>query len=153
MSKDSENTYFCRKCGITHDKNSKIGREHYEELYLTPQELYKAENMTTGKSKSKVVDIREKELVERLSELFGKLNKSNIGIQDRFDTFRSYFRGMQDGFLICLHSLNIEPTENERSITEMRIDIIIHNYESGKNDVKNTWDELDRELPLSRIYK
>ena len=109
--------------------------------------------MTTGKSKSREVDIREKELVERLSELFGKLNKSNIGIQDRFDTFRSYFRGMQDGLLICLHSLNIEPKGTERPITEMRIDIIIHNYEVGKNDVKNTWDELDRELPLSKIYK
>lgn len=107
----------------------------------------------TNKSKSKELIIREKELVERLSELFGKLNKSNLEIQKRFDIFRSYFRGMQDGLLICLHSLNIEPTANERPITEMRIDIIMHNYEDGKNDVENTWEELDRELPLSKIYK
>jgi len=102
---------------------------------------------------NKEVEIREKELVERLSELFGKLNKSNLGIQERFDIFRSYFRGIQDGFLIYLHSLNMEPAAYQRPITEMRIDIVIHNFESGKNDVKNTWEELDRELPLAGIYK
>ncbi len=107
----------------------------------------------TNKLKSKELEIREKELVERLSELFGKLNKSNLGLQMRFDIFRSYFRGIQDGFLIDLHALNIGPTEDQRPITEMRIDIIFHNFESGKNDVKNTWDELDRELPLAGIYK
>ena len=107
----------------------------------------------TNKLKSREIEIREKELVERLSELFGKLNKSNLGVQERFDIFRSYFRGMQDGLLICLHSLNIEHTADQRPITEMRIDIIIHNFENGKNDVKNTWDELDRELPFAGIYK
>jgi hypothetical protein len=99
------------------------------------------------------LEIREKELVERLSELLGKLNKSDLETQKKFDIFRSYFRGMQDGFLIFMHSLNIEPTAIQRPITEMRIDIIIHNFENGKNDVKNTWDELERELPLSGIYK
>lgn len=97
------------------------------------------------------LEFREEEMVRKLSELFGKLDKSQIGLQEKFDIFRSYFRGMQDGFFICLRSLDIEPIGDQRPITELRIDIIINNFENGNNNVKWTWEELDRELPLSRM--
>jgi hypothetical protein len=46
-------------------------------------------------------------MVKKLSELFGRLDKSEIGLKEKFDIFRSYFRGMQDGLFIALRSLNI----------------------------------------------
>ena len=98
------------------------------------------------------LQFRETEMVKKLSELFGKLNKLPKSQEERFDIFRSYFRGLQDGLFICLRSLNIEPTAKQRPITEMRIEIIINNVEGGRIDIKNAWDELDRELPLSKIY-
>ncbi len=100
----------------------------------------------------RILEFREEETVKKLSELFGKLNKLPSGLPEKFDIFRSYFRGIQDGFFITLHSLDIEPTERQRSITELRIDIIMNSFETGKNDIRTTWEELDRELPLSRIY-
>lgn len=97
------------------------------------------------------VKYREEEIVKKLSEFFGRLERSQIEPQEKFDIFRSYFRGMQDGFFICLQSLNIEPTADQRPITEMRIDIIINNVEGGVKEVVDAWDDLDRELPLSRV--
>jgi hypothetical protein len=107
--------------------------------------------MTNNKLEQKL-EFREEEMVKKLSELFGKLDKSQMGLKEKFDIFRSYFRGIQDGLFICLRSLNIEPTGDQRPITELRIDIIINNFENGHNDIKWTWEELDRELPLARIY-
>jgi len=103
-------------------------------------------------NEKKEVEFREEEIVKKLSELFGKLEKSQMGLKEKFDIFRSYFRGVQDGLFICLRSLNIEPIGDQRPITESRIDIIINNFENGNHDIKWTWEELDRELPLSRIY-
>jgi hypothetical protein len=100
----------------------------------------------------KEAEFREEEIVKKLSELFGKLDKSQMGLQEKFDIFRSYFRGVQDGLFICLRSLDIEPTSDQRPITELRVEIIINNFENGHNDIKWTWEELDRELPLSGIY-
>jgi hypothetical protein len=114
-------------------------------------DINKGENIFMTNEK-KEVEFREEEIVKKLSELFGKLEKSQMGLKEKFDIFRSYFRGVQDGLFICLRSLNIEPIGDQRPITESRIDIIINNFENGNNDIKWTWEELDRELPLSRIY-
>lgn len=114
-------------------------------------DINKGENIFMTNEK-KEVEFREEEIVKKLSELFGKLEKSQMGLKEKFDIFRSYFRGIQDGFFIALRSLGIEPIGDQRPITESRIDIIINNFENGNNDIKWTWEELDRELPLSRIY-
>ena len=89
------------------------------------------------------LQFRETEMVKKLSELFGKLNKLPKSQEEKFDIFRSYFRGLQDGLFICLRSLNIEHTAKQRPITEMRIDIIINNVEGGKKDINDAWDDLD----------
>jgi hypothetical protein len=102
-------------------------------------------------NKLKQVEFREEELTNKLSEFYGRLERSKIELQEKFDIFRSYFRGMQDGLSICLRSLDIEYTADQRAITEMRIDIIINNVEGGKKDITDAWEDLDRELPLSRL--
>jgi hypothetical protein len=107
--------------------------------------------MTNGKFG--VLEFREREMVKKLSELVGGLNKSQIGLQEKFDMFRTYFRGIQDGLFIGLRSLDIEPTADQRPITEMRLDIIVNNVETGKKDMEDAWNDIDRELPLSAIYQ
>ena len=98
------------------------------------------------------IGYREHEIVNKLSELYGKLNRlPSKTLEEKFDIFRSYFRGMQNGMFITLRSLDIEPTSYERPITELRIDSLIDNVDSGKRDIESVWDDLDRELPLSRI--
>lgn len=94
---------------------------------------------------------REREIVNKLSELFGRLDSSSKTLEEKFSIFRSYFRGMQDGMFITLRSLDVEPTSHERPITELRIDILIDNVDNGRRDVESVWDDLDRELPLSRL--
>jgi hypothetical protein len=107
--------------------------------------------MTNSKLEQEL-EFREEEMVKKLSELFGRLDKSKIELQEKFDIFRSYFRGLQDGLFTTLHSLNIEPTSDQRPITELRIDITINNVEGGRKDMQDAWEDLGRELPLSRIY-
>ena len=102
-------------------------------------------------NKLKQDEFREEEMTNKLSEFYGRLERSKIELQEKFDIFRSYFRGIQDGLSICLRSLDIEYTEDQRPITEMRIDIIINNVEIGKKDIRDAWEDLDRELPLSRV--
>lgn len=94
---------------------------------------------------------REREMVNKLSELFGRLNLSSKALEEKFSIFRSYFRGMQDGMFITLRSLDIEPTSEERPITELRINILIDNVDNGKMDIESVWDDLDRELHLSKV--
>ncbi len=96
-------------------------------------------------------EYREREMVNKLSELFGRLDRLPKTLEEKFGIFRSYFRGMQEGMFITLRSLDIEPTSHERPITELRIDVLIDNVDNGKRDIESVWDDLDRELPLSRI--
>ena len=98
------------------------------------------------------IEYREREIVNKLSELYGRLNRlSSKTLEEKFDIFRSYFRGMQNGMFITLRSLDIEPTSDERPITELRINILIDTVDSGRGDIESVWNDLDRELPLSRI--
>ncbi len=108
--------------------------------------------MVNGSLENKIekYGYREREMVKKLSELFGRLDKSSKTLEEKFTIFRSYFRGMQDGMFITLRSLDIEPTSHERPITELRIDVLIDNVDNGKRDIESVWDDLDRELPLSR---
>ena len=98
------------------------------------------------------IEYREREIVNKLSELYGRLNRlSSKTLEEKFDIFRSYFRGMQNGMFITLRSLDIEPISDERPITELRINILIDTVDSGRGDIESIWNDLDRELPLSRI--
>ncbi len=95
---------------------------------------------------------REREMVNKLSELFGRLNRlQSKTLEEKFVIFRSFFRGLQDGMFITLRSLDIEPTSHERPITELRINILIDNVDNGKRDIESVWEDLDRELPLSGV--
>lgn len=110
--------------------------------------------MVDGKFENRIekYGFREREMVNKLSELFGRLNRlTSKTLEEKFDIFRSYFRGMQNGLFITLRSLDIEPTSHERPITEIRIDALMNSVDSGRRDIESVWDDLDRELPLSRV--
>ena len=115
--------------------------------------------MTNGKFEIRERELREfrfreREMRKKLFELFDKLNKLPIKLQEKFDIFRSYFRGIQDGFFIGLRSLGIEPTEeHQRPPIEMRIDTIINDVETGDMDIEYAWHEIDQEFPFSEIFK
>lgn len=60
--------------------------------------------MTTDKEELEgQLRFREREMRKGLFELYDRLNKLSIKLEEKFDIFRSYFRGMQDGFFIGLY--------------------------------------------------
>lgn len=97
-------------------------------------------------SRERELRYREIEMRKKLFELFDRLDKLPITLQEKFDIFRSYFRGTQDGFFICLHSLNIESIIDQRPPIEMRIDTIINNVETGSMNIMSAWYKIDESI-------